>query len=237
MTEASSSFFCMWYLIVQGPFVKDYSCLLKAMTPYSSTLAWKIPWMEEPGGLQYMGLLSQTWLSDFTFTFHFYALEKEMATHSSFLAWRIPGTAEPGGLPSMGSHRVEHDWRDLVAAFLSLLNYLGALVRNHVIVHVSFTDMCGFQVAQWVKKLPVVQETWVHSLGWEENVTHSSILAWRIPWTEKPGRLQSMGSQRVRHTRSDLAHAHTWQFYSIDLYVCLYVRTMLPWLLHFCSMF
>ena len=52
---------------------------------------------------------SQTRLSDFTFTFHFHALEKEMATHSSALAWRIPGTAEPGGLPSLGSHRVGHD--------------------------------------------------------------------------------------------------------------------------------
>ena len=52
---------------------------------------------------------SRTRLSDFTFTFHFYALEKEMATHSSVLAWRIPGMGEPGGLPSMGSHRVGHD--------------------------------------------------------------------------------------------------------------------------------
>ena len=52
---------------------------------------------------------SRTRLSDFTFTFHFHALEKEMATHSSVLAWRIPGTGEPGGLPSMGSHRVGHD--------------------------------------------------------------------------------------------------------------------------------
>ena len=52
---------------------------------------------------------SQTRLSDFTFTFHFHALEKEMATHSSVLTWRIPGTGEPGGLPSMGSHRVGHD--------------------------------------------------------------------------------------------------------------------------------
>ena len=57
-----------------------------------------------------------TRLSDFTFTFHFPALEKEMATHSSVLAWRIPGTGEPGGLPSMGSHRVGHDWSDLAAA-------------------------------------------------------------------------------------------------------------------------
>ena len=52
---------------------------------------------------------SRTQLSDFTFIFHFHALEKEMATYSSILTWRIPGTAEPGGLPSMGSHRVGHD--------------------------------------------------------------------------------------------------------------------------------
>ena len=52
---------------------------------------------------------NRTRLSDFTFTFHFHALEKEMATHSSVLAWRIPGTGEPGRLLSMGSHRVEHD--------------------------------------------------------------------------------------------------------------------------------
>ena len=78
----------------------------KAMAPHSSTLAWKIPRMEEPGGLQSMGSETEGWtrLSDFTFTFNFHALEKEMASHSSVLAWRIPGTGEPGGLPSMGSH-------------------------------------------------------------------------------------------------------------------------------------
>ena len=59
---------------------------------------------------------SQTGLSDFTFSFHFHALEKAMATHSSVLAWRIPGTGEPVGLPSLGSHRVGHDWNDLAAA-------------------------------------------------------------------------------------------------------------------------
>ena len=59
---------------------------------------------------------SQTRLSNFTFPFHFHALEKEMATHSSVLAWRIPGTAEPGGLLSMGSHRIGHNWSDLAAA-------------------------------------------------------------------------------------------------------------------------
>ena len=81
------------------------------MAPHSSTLAWKIPWTEEPGGLQSMhGVAkSQARQSDFTFPFHFHALEKEMATHSSILAWRIPGTGEPGGLPSLGSHRVGHN--------------------------------------------------------------------------------------------------------------------------------
>ena len=79
------------------------------MATHSSVLAWKIPWMGEPGRLQSMGSLSQTRLRDFTFTFHFHALEKAMATHSSVLAWRIPGTGEPGGLPSLGSHRVGQD--------------------------------------------------------------------------------------------------------------------------------
>ena len=93
-----------WGLYQVLHYIKDLS-----MAPHSSTLAWKIPRAEEPGGLQSMGLLSRIRLSDFTCTFHFHALEKEMATHSSVLAWRIPGTGEPGGLPSMGSHRVGHD--------------------------------------------------------------------------------------------------------------------------------
>ena len=88
--------------------------LEKAVATHSSTLTWKIPWTEEPGRLQSMGLLRVG--HDFTLTFHFRALEKEMATHSSVLAWRIPGTGEPGGLPSMGSHRVRHDWSDAAAA-------------------------------------------------------------------------------------------------------------------------
>ena len=79
------------------------------MAPHSSTFAWKIPRTEEPGRLQSLGSLSWTRLSDFTFTFHFPALEKEMTTHSIVLAWRIPGMGEPGGLPTMGSHRVGHD--------------------------------------------------------------------------------------------------------------------------------
>ena len=79
------------------------------MAAYSSMLAWKIPWTEEPCRLQSMGSQRVRGLSDFTFTFHFHALEKEMATHFSVLAWRLPGMVEPGRLWSMGSHRVRHD--------------------------------------------------------------------------------------------------------------------------------
>ena len=80
------------------------------MAPHSSTLAWKNPmdggtWKAAVHGVAE----GRTRLSDFTFTFHFHALEKEMATHSSTLTWRIPGTGEPGGLASMRSHRVGHD--------------------------------------------------------------------------------------------------------------------------------
>ena len=81
----------------------------KAMATHSSTLAWKIPWTEEPGRLQSMASLYRTRLSDFTFTFHFHAWGKEMATQSSVVAWRIPGIGEPGRLMSMGSHRVGQD--------------------------------------------------------------------------------------------------------------------------------
>ena len=105
------------------------------MATHSSTLAWKIPRTEEPGRLQSMGLLSQTWLKDLTFTFHFHALEKEMAAHSSVLAWRIPGMAEHCRLQSTGSHRVEHDWSDLAAAaaaasFVYLVFQFNFLILN-----------------------------------------------------------------------------------------------------------
>ena len=78
---------------------------------------------------------SQTRLTDFTFTFHFHALEKEMATHSSVLAWRIPGTGEPGGLPSMGSHRVRDDWSDLAAA--AAAGQLGNQINIRIILEES----------------------------------------------------------------------------------------------------
>ena len=107
----------------------------KATAPHSSPLAWKIPWTEEPGRLQSMGSLGVGHdLSDFTFTFHFHALEKEMAAYSSVLAWRIPGTGEPRGLLSMGSHRVGHNWSDLAAAAIHHINRLKK--KNHVIISI-----------------------------------------------------------------------------------------------------
>ena len=159
---------------------------MTAMAPHSSTLAWKIPWTEEPGGLQSMGSLkSQTWLSDFTFTFHFHALEKEMTTHSSVLAWRIPGTGEPGGLPSTGSHRVRHDWSDLAAA-------------------AAVCDM-GFAHSSGLENPPASAGEVGWSLGREDRLekemaTHSSILAWKIPLTEEPGGLQFIGHKELAKT-------------------------------------
>ena len=87
---------------------------------------------------------SRTQLSNFTFTFHFHALEKKMATHSSVLAWRIPGTGEPGGLPSMGSHRVGHDWSDSAAAAAPLSRCLislspGPLIQFSAVLQVRVT--------------------------------------------------------------------------------------------------
>ena len=77
------------------------------MAPHSSSLAWKIPWTEEPGGLQSMGSLGVGHDSNFTLTFHFHALEEEMATHSIALAWRIPGTGDLVGCHLWG--RTESD--------------------------------------------------------------------------------------------------------------------------------
>ena len=103
------------------------------MTTHCGILAWRIPWMEEPGGLQSMGSLrvGDNW-SDLACI---HALEKEMAAPSSVLAWRIPGTEKPGGLPSVGLHRVRHDWSNLAAAaaatlFISHFTFLATLNRK-----------------------------------------------------------------------------------------------------------
>ena len=119
-------------------------------------------------------------------------LEEGLAAHSNILAWRISWMEEPGRLQSMASQRVGHDWPQK---------------QQH-------TYMWGFLAAQMVKSLPAMQETWVSSLGQVDPLekgmaTFSSILTWRIPWTEEPGGLQSMGSQRVWHNWMTNTHTHT----------------------------
>ena len=117
------------------------------MAPHSTTLAWRIPWTEEPGRLQSMGSrrVRYNWVTSLSlFTFH--ALEKEMATHSSVLAWRIPGTGEPGGLPSLGSHRFGHDWSGLAAAAADVFwpQKLGKKSRvKHLLTH------CTWLLIKW----------------------------------------------------------------------------------------
>ena len=83
-----------------------------------------------------------------------------------------------------------------------VFSFLGYIPRNRFAG--SYGNLWASQVAQWVKNLPAMQEMWVRSLGQEDPLeagmaTHSSILAWKIPWTEEPGKLQSIGSQRVGH--------------------------------------
>ena len=106
---------------------------------------------------------SRTWLSDFTFTFHFHALEREMATHSSVLAWRIPGTGEPGGLPSLGSHRVRHDWSDLAAAAAAPAHEIVIIGLNHRFIFRVF-DNFPYQILICVKFmfLKIISE-WLES--------------------------------------------------------------------------
>ena len=123
-----------------------------------------------------------------------------MAPHSNTLAWKIPWTEEPGGLQSIGSHRVGHNWSNLACP------------------HNCRTPECFSYICpgvQMVKNLPAIQETQVKSLGREdpmeeEMAIHSSILTWRIPWTEEPGGLQSMGSQRVGCYWATNTHIHTY---------------------------
>ena len=105
---------------------------------------------------------SRTRLSDFTFTFHFPALEKAMAIHSSVLAWRIPGMGEPGALPSMGSHRVRHDWSNLAAA-----------------VYNSAHSWVEFSMVEYFKMLKFILNTFQN--GWTSLNLMASCFS-RNPW-------------------------------------------------------
>ena len=147
---------------------------------------------------------SRTRLSDFTFTFHFHALEKEMATHSSVLAWRSPGMGESGGLPSLGSHRVGHNWSDLAAAAAAVfhvgegngnpLQYSclenpmngGALWAAVHGVAKSWTRLSNFTFTHWRRKwqatpvfLPGESQGWQSLVGcrlWDSTESDTTIV-------------------------------------------------------------
>ena len=171
----------------------------------------------------------QTWLSDFTFTFHFYALGKEMATHSSILAWRIPGPVEPGGLPSMGSHGVGPDWSNLaeqqqgwalkhwcfwtVVLEKTLESPLDCKEIQPVhpkgdqsSVFTGRTDAEAETPVLW----PPPAKSWLiggegDDRGWDGWMAKLTLWTWIWVtfgswwWTGRPGVLRFMASQRVRH--------------------------------------
>ena len=122
-------------------------------------------------------------------------LEKEMAIHYSILAWRIPWTEEPGRLQSMGLHRVGHDWNSLAQHTHSDSPNFSFL---WLLLSYPTWNISGF-MCSYGEDLCVLME--------KAMATHSSTLAWKTPWMEQPGRLQSMGSHRVGHDWSDLAAA------------------------------
>ena len=146
-----------------------------------------------------------------------------MATHSSVLAWRIPGTGEPGGLPSMRSHRVRHNWSDLAAADedetreggearSGTWKYGREINESYSRLSLPSMNWASFALCKTSGlpdgsdgNLPAMQETRVWSLGWEdplekEMAIHSSIFAWRIPWTK--------GAWRA--TVHEVAKSWTW---------------------------
>ena len=149
-----------------------------------------------------------------------------MASHSSTLAWRIPWTEEPARWHSMGRKEMDMTKAAWHKAWCELRTLGGDAVS--VQVHqlykciiwwgmLTLGEARASLVAQRLKPLPAMQETWVRSLGWEDPLekgmaTHSSILVWRIPWTEEPGGLQSTGSQRWSDTTKRLHfHFQRWK--------------------------
>ena len=173
------------------------------MAPHSSTLAWKIPWMEEPGRLQSMGWLRvrHNWVTSLSL-FTFMHWRRKWQPTPGFLPGESQG-GKPGGLPSMGSHRIGHDWSDLAAAAAA--------------------------VAQMENNLPAMRETQVQFLGQEAPLekgiaTHSSIPAWVIPWDREAWWVTAHGNAK---SKIQLSH-----FHFTYMYICVYTHThdieMLP---------
>ena len=167
-----------------------------SMAPHSSTLAWKIPWTEEPGRLQSIGLqrVGNDWACIL------YILRTQVGKEWNQVTWDF-NCVELGTLSKTIKIRLTkqlfnyENWRDNYGTQASQVKQAPVSCKNRWL-----RCLCASLVVQRVKNLPAMQETQVYPLGWEdpwekEMATHSSILAWRIPWTEEPGRLQSMGSQ------------------------------------------
>ena len=167
---------------------------------------------------------NQTRLSDFTFTFHFHALEKEMATHSSVLAWRIPGMGEPGGLSSVGSHRIGHDWSDLAAA-----------VCHREKAMAPHSSTLAWKIP-WMEEPGRLQSMGSRRVGhdWAISLSLFTFMHWRRKWQPTlvflPGGLPSMGSHRVGHDWSDLAAAEVCHriLYSLCLWESYSDISVLP---------
>ena len=167
------------------------SWLEKEMATHSSTLAWKIPWTQEPGGLQCMGpqRVRYDWPISLHFT-HFtsYFITGEgMATHSSFLSWRIPRTEEPGGPWSMGSQRVRQDWSDwahfylliclLVFFFLILTFFLIFFLLYNIVLVLPYINMHPPRVYTYYPSwTPLPPPSPYHPSG--KIIYHSLFLVW-----------------------------------------------------------
>ena len=173
---------------VQSPGLEDL--LEKGMATHSSTLAWKIPWTEEPGRLQSMDHEESDMTEQLHFHFSLSCTGEGNGKPLQFSCLENPRGRGAWWAVIYGSHRVGHDWCDSSS---SSRIQLGCKLM-------AWASL----VAQMVKNLPAKQKTGIQSLHQEDPLkkgmaSHFSILAWKTPWMEKPGRLQSTGSQRVYH--------------------------------------
>ena len=174
------------------------------MAIHSRTIAWKIPWTEEPGRLQPTGSqrVGHDWATSLSFLFFHY------------------------GLKCFSMRGNMRQYKDEIFTVLPTCWFTSSCSAHGKKTHERFPRVLFFipgtwtsLVAQTVKCLSTMRKTWVRSLGREdplekEMAIHSSTLAWKIPWTEEPGRLQSMGSQRVRHDWvTELTDLTYWCYY------------------------
>ena len=140
------------------------------MAPHSSALAGKCH-----GQSSQLGAKSQTRLSDFTFTFHFHALEKEMAAHSSVLTWRIPRTVDPGGLPSVGLQNwtwLKRQQQQQWFGQMSEVVFVCVCMHVYVCVYVCMKHKCAWQADSQMSRNCLTSDVYqvnIFSLKWEDN--------------------------------------------------------------------